>query len=55
MNFQPSLENAFIAYLTYEAFVENMNACWDEGREKEAALLAGEYPEFYEQYFEEWG
>ena len=36
--------------MTLETFTILMNVYWDENREKDAVLLAGEYPEFYTEY-----
>ena len=36
--------------MTLEEFTELINIYWDENREKEAVLLAGEYPELYAEY-----
>ena len=36
--------------MTLEQFTELINVYWDENREKEAILLAGEYPELYTEY-----
>ena len=36
--------------MTLETFTELVYAAYDDGNEKEVALLAFEYPEFYEAY-----
>ena len=39
--------------VTLEAFVTEFETLTDEGREKEAALLAGEHPDLYLRYWVE--
>ena len=36
--------------MNIEVFTELVHNAYDEGREKDVALLAFEYPELYEQY-----
>jgi len=40
--------------MNLEEFTAQINAFWDEGNEKNAALLAGEYPDLYAEYARDW-
>jgi hypothetical protein len=40
--------------MNLEEFTEKINAFWDEGDEKNAALLAGEHPDLYAEYARIW-
>ena len=38
---------------TFDEFITEFETLTDENREKEAALLAGQFPELYERYWVE--
>ena len=39
--------------VTFDDFITEFETLTDEGREKEAALLAGEHPDLYQRYWVE--
>ena len=40
--------------MNLEEFTEAINAFWDKGEDKNAALLAGENPDLYSEYARDW-